>query len=76
VGPRSLRETSDGLHAPHRLVAWKDTENPKAAPVFIELFDHKIDPAETVNVAEENPKLVTRLLKRLNAGWKAARPKP
>lgn len=45
----------------HRLILWKDQRNPKAKPVFAELFDHRVDPAETVNVASEYPDLVKAL---------------
>ena len=43
----------------------------------IELFDLKIDPGETRNVAKkpQYEKIKKDLLQQLNAGWKAARPK-
>ena len=56
----------------YRFVAWKDRTDPKAEPLFIELFDHKTDPSETTNIADNNPKLVTELLAQLNAGWKGS----
>lgn len=42
----------------------------------IELFDHKIDPGETRNVAEKLPykKIKKELLQQLDAGWKTAIP--
>jgi iduronate 2-sulfatase len=42
----------------------------------IELFDLKIDPGETRNVAKKPPykKIKNKLLEQLNAGWKAAIP--
>jgi iduronate 2-sulfatase len=42
----------------------------------IELFDHKIDPGETRNVAEKPAykKIKKELLQQLHAGWKAAIP--
>lgn len=58
----------------YRLVVWKDYTQPNAAPLFIELFDHKKDRDETVNVASKRPELVKRLLKRFEAGWEGARP--
>lgn len=58
----------------YRLVVWKDRRFPEAQPVFVELFDHKSDPKETVNIAPTQPELVARLTKQLNAGWKAAGP--
>lgn len=51
----------------YRLVAWQDHRDPKAKPVFVELFDHKTDPTETVNIAAKRPKLVERLTKQLSA---------
>lgn len=53
----------------HRLVVWKDYGNLTAAPLFIELFDHKSDPSETKNIAEEQPELVNQLLAQFNKGW-------
>ena len=54
----------------YRFVAWKDRKNPKAKPVYIELFDHQTDPSETKNIADENPELVEELTKQLQAGWR------
>ena len=51
----------------HRLVLWRDHRDAKAEPVFVELYDHKKDPTETVNVADKNSELVQRLVKQLNA---------
>jgi iduronate 2-sulfatase len=59
----------------YRFVAWKDTTHPKAAPIAVELYDHKNDPTETKNIADKKPKIVENLLKQLNAGWKGALPK-
>ncbi|MGB7347089.1 MAG: sulfatase [Pirellulaceae bacterium] len=56
----------------HRIVLWRDLRDPKAAPLFVELFDHQNDPKETKNVADDNPELVQQLTDQLNAGWKAA----
>jgi len=50
----------------YRLVAWSDHRDPKAAPVFCELFDHEIDPQETVNIAGQHPDLVKKLTVQLN----------
>ncbi len=58
----------------YRLVAWKDTKHPDAAPLFMELYDHESDAAETKNVAAENPELVAELLTQLDRGWKVAVP--
>lgn len=60
--------------ARYRFVAWKDVKKPQAAPLYLELYDQQNDPQETANIADQHPKLATRLLKRLNAGWKSALP--
>ena len=59
----------------YRLVVWKDYTKPESKPVFIELYDHKIDPLETVNIAQKEPEVVSRLLAQFNAGWKGSLPK-
>lgn len=56
----------------YRIVLWRDHRDSKAAPVFVELFDHEQDPGETKNVADSHPDLVRQLTKQLNAGWEAA----
>lgn len=58
----------------YRLVVWKDRAQPDQAPLFVELYDHKADPKETLNVAEENPSLVKELLAQFNTGWKGNLP--
>jgi len=60
----------------YRFVVWKDRRQPDAPPVFVELYDHQKDPTETVNMAEDKPALVTRLLSRFDRGWKGCLPKP
>ncbi|WP_298488178.1 sulfatase [uncultured Maribacter sp.] len=54
----------------YRLIVWKDYTQPEKEPLFVELYDHKTDPKETVNVAKENPELVKKLLIQFNKGWK------
>lgn len=46
-------------------------------PVALELYDHREDPREDVNLADrpENKSLVEQLQRQLHAGWRAARPK-
>lgn len=56
----------------YRLVVWRDHRDPKAEPVYIELFDHQTDPNETRNIASEHPKIVDALTERLTEGWKKA----
>ncbi|VGO21732.1 sulfatase [Pontiella sulfatireligans] len=59
----------------YRLVVWKDVVHPDAEPVFVELYDHKEDPQETVNVAAKTPELVASLLIQFSKGWKGNLPK-
>jgi iduronate 2-sulfatase len=58
----------------YRLVAWKDRRHPDAEPIFVELYDHRTDPAETNNIAAGQPALVSRLLAQFDAGWKGSLP--
>ncbi len=53
----------------YRLVVWRDHRDAKSEPLFVELFDHKVDPRETVNVADANADLVQRLTERLNKAF-------
>ena len=59
----------------HRLVVWKDYTKPDAEPLFVEVYDHKKDPAETRNVAAKRPELVKKLLAQFDRGWQGALPK-
>ena len=54
----------------YRFMVWRDYRDPNAEPVFFELYDHKKDPNETVNIADQNPELVKELLAQFNKGWK------
>ena len=58
----------------YRLVEWRDRKTGEAKEY--ELYDHKTDPGENVNVAgrPEYKELVATLAKELKAGWKAAGP--
>ena len=58
----------------YRLVVWKDVQHPEAEPVFVELYDHKTDPTETVNIAQKQPELVTRLMLQFHSGWRGSLP--
>jgi iduronate 2-sulfatase len=58
--------------ARYRLVVWKDHRKTDAKPVFVELYDHQVDPQETRNVASQHPELVSTLSRQLTAGWKKA----
>lgn len=59
----------------YRFIVWKDREHPKTEPLYYELYNHKKDPTETVNIADQNPKLVEKLLKQFNKGWVGNLPK-
>ncbi len=51
----------------YRYVEWRDHRNAKAKPVFVELYDHKDDPKETVNVASQKPGIVEALSEQLGS---------
>ena len=59
----------------HRLIHWSDllTREHKG----YELYDHRTDPGETKNIANEegSKEILVDLSARLHKGWKAARPK-
>ncbi|CAZ97285.1 sulfatase [Zobellia galactanivorans] len=46
----------------YRFIVWKDRTLTQASPLYFELYDHKKDPGETVNIASSNPQLVARLM--------------
>ena len=54
----------------YRLVAWTDYRDKGMDPLFVELYDHNEDPLETVNVADQNPELVEKLLLRMKRALK------
>ncbi|QBG46789.1 iduronate-2-sulfatase [Verrucomicrobia bacterium S94] len=58
----------------YRLTVWKDAAHPDREPLFIELYDHKTDPLETVNIARSHPEVVEMMMKHFSEGWEAARP--
>lgn len=45
----------------YRLVVWADKKNPRSVPIFMEIYDHKADPSEKVNIASKNKKLADKL---------------
>lgn len=53
----------------YRFIVWKDYTKKDAAPIFLELYNHKTDPSETINIAKENPELVAELMLQFNQGW-------
>ena len=58
----------------YRFVVWKDVKHPDKAPVDLELYDERSDPAETRNIASENPEIVKNLLEQFNEGWRGNLP--
>jgi len=50
----------------YRLILWKDYRDLSQEAIFVELYDHEKDPAETINVAAENPEVVAKLTAELN----------
>lgn len=50
----------------YRFVTWLDYRDLKADPVFVELYDHETDPAETKNVADSHPEVVADLTAKLH----------
>lgn len=59
----------------YRFIVWKDRTQPSKEPVFVELYDHKTDPTESVNIANNNPELVSKLIIQFNKGWEGSMPK-
>jgi hypothetical protein len=55
----------------HRYTEWRRPDGSVAAR---ELYDHRLDGAETVNIASGEPELVSQLSRALRAGWRAATP--
>jgi iduronate 2-sulfatase len=51
----------------YRLVVWRDHRAKNAAPIFLELYDHKVDPDETKNLAREQPELTKELLAQFDS---------
>lgn len=58
----------------YRLVVWKDWTDPKSKPLYTELYDHRADPAETKNIAAEEPDLVNQLMIQFDKGWEGNLP--
>ncbi len=48
----------------YRIVRWTDLDN---KTVQVELYDHKIDPDETENIADRHPDLVKKLMAQMQA---------
>jgi len=59
----------------YHLIRWVKGDQSHGRPEAVELYDHKIDPRETINIADpNNVALVSQLEKQCKAGWKAAKP--
>jgi iduronate 2-sulfatase len=63
----------------YHYIDWYFWDNENKVPldhVASELYDHKNDPKENVNIVSdpENVRLVEELRKKLKAGWRFARP--
>lgn len=52
----------------YRLIVWQDITHPEKAPLYVELYDHEVDPAETINIAKHQPALVKKLQQQLALG--------
>ena len=61
----------------YRLVLWVDVRDRSADPVAVELYDHKNDPDENVNLAArpECANVVQTLTEKLRRGWRDASPR-
>ncbi|MGB5434525.1 MAG: sulfatase [Maribacter sp.] len=59
----------------YRFIVWKDRADLKKEPLFLELYDHSVDPTETNNIAGDNPELVAELMAQFDKGWKGNLPK-
>ncbi|MGJ8698108.1 MAG: sulfatase [Verrucomicrobiaceae bacterium] len=50
----------------HRFIEWRDYRDLSKPAIYTELYDHEEDPAETVNIAAEKPKIVEDLRTKLD----------
>ncbi len=57
----------------YRFVVWKDRRKPDSAPIYLELYDHQVDPHETRNIADTASDVVEQLMVQFQAGWKNCR---
>ncbi|EWH10259.1 sulfatase [Catenovulum agarivorans DS-2] len=49
----------------YRLIAWMNSQDKSAEPFYVELYDHRVDPAESTNVATKQTQQVARLMQIL-----------
>ncbi|GHU99860.1 iduronate-2-sulfatase [Bacteroidia bacterium] len=57
----------------YRYTEWRDTVQKKT--VAVELYDHRSDPYEAVNIAGKNPETVKKMATILADGWRKALPR-
>ena len=55
----------------YRLVLWKDQRHPDQKPIYVELYDHHTDPADTKNISEQESDLVSKLITQFEEEWTA-----
>jgi iduronate 2-sulfatase len=62
--------------ADHRLTVWVDRQDQKRIEA-IELYDHRVDPQENINVAQAPGQgaVLEGLLGQWRAGWRGALPR-
>ena len=56
----------------YKLILWKEISNPQKKSLFVELYDHRNDPNETINIASEKPELTNKLVQQFNNGWRGS----
>lgn len=56
----------------YRIVIWTDYRDAAAEQIDVELYDHRQDPNETHNIANQYPQVVSELLGQFKAGWKSS----
>ncbi|GAB5562926.1 MAG: sulfatase [Synoicihabitans sp.] len=54
----------------YRLTLWRNSTDQNSEPVFVELFDHQVDPEETQNLAARHLQLVQELSRRYTGKWR------
>lgn len=54
----------------YRFIAWLDMRGINKKPLYVELYDHNIDPEETLNIASEKLVLTAELLLQLKQSLK------
>lgn len=51
----------------YRLIVWRDRSQPEREPLYVELYDHKDDPLETVNIVDKDKVLTKSLMDKFNS---------